>query len=170
MADASQYPGTPVRAGIVDVLVLAPSSESDVANDVGPWRVLTLRRAVGTRCTGAWEIVHGRIKHGERPDVAAIREVLEETGLAVDRLYSITVNPFYLVSTDSVEMAIVFAAVVLPGAKPSLADEHDAWQWLAPDEASALLAWPRERDALDQAMSLLANGDAGPVDDVLRVR
>ena len=170
MTDAAEYPGTPVRAGIVDVLVLAPSSESDVANDAGPWRVLTLRRGAGTRCTGAWEIVHGRIEHGERPDVAACREVLEETGLSIERLYSITVNPFYLVATDSVEMAIVFAAVVAPGATPRLAEEHDAWQWLTPDEASALLAWPRERAALDQAMALLATGDAGPMEDVLRVR
>lgn len=170
MADAAEYTGTPVRAGIVDVLILTPSSEADAQNDIGPWRVLTLRRAAGTRCTGAWEIVHGRIERGERPDAAACREVMEETGLVIERLYSITVNPFYLVATESVEMAIVFAAIVAPGAAPSLAEEHDAWQWLAPDEASAILAWPRERDALDQAMSLLATGDAGPVEDVLRVR
>ncbi len=170
MSDNAGYTGTPVRAGIVDVLVLAPGSEADVASDMGPWRVLVLRRAAGTRCTGAWEIVHGRIERGERPDAAACRELDEETGLVVERLYSITVNPFYMVATDSVEMAIVFAAIVSPGSTPVLAEEHDAWQWLSPDEASAILAWPRERDALDQAMALLATGDAGPVDDVLRVR
>jgi len=157
---------TPVRAGIVDVLVLAPAREP--ADD--RWRVLALRRGPGTRCTGAWEIVHGRIEQGERPDRAADREVGEETGLVAERLYSITVNPFYLVQTDSVELAVVFAAIVTADATPALSAEHDAWEWLTPAQALQQLAWPRERDALTQALSLLRTGDAGPVEDVLRVR
>ena len=168
---ATSGKGTRVRAGIVDVLVLAPDPaalESDGSTD--RWRVLVLRRGPDTRCTGAWEIVHGRIEAGERPDIAALRETREETGLVPERLYSITVNPFYLVQTDSVELAIVFAAIVPGDALPALADEHDAWEWLSPSDAMSRLAWPRERDALAQALSLLAGGDAGPVDDVLRVR
>jgi hypothetical protein len=30
--------------------------------------------------------------------------------------------------------------------------------------------WPREREALREAMILLKDGNAGPVEDVLRVR
>lgn len=157
-------PVTPVKAGIVDVLVLAPA-----ADGATEWRVLALRRAAGTRCTGAWEIVHGRIESGESPVAAARRELAEETGLVADRLYSITVNPFYLMQTGSVELAIVFAAIVTPDAAPQLADEHDAWRWLTAVEAAGQLAWPRERDALAQALVLLATGDAGPLEDVLRV-
>ena len=163
--------GTRIRAGIVDVLVLAPHRAAPTTGDfTDRWRVLVLRRGPATRCTGAWEIVHGRIEQGERPHVAALRETLEETGLVPERLYSITVNPFYLAQTDSVELAIVFAAIVPGDASPTVADEHDAWEWLSPSEAMSRLAWPRERDALAQALSLLAGGDAGPVEDVLRVR
>lgn len=114
--------------------------------------------------------MHGRIERGERPDLAALREISEETGLVPERLYSITVNPFYLVQTDSVELAIVFAAIIPVADAPALADEHDAWEWLSPAEAMRRLAWPRERDALTQALAILAGGDAGPMEDVLRVR
>jgi dATP pyrophosphohydrolase len=172
--DTESSPGgrsTRVRAGIVDVLVLAPHRTGPASTDPAErWRVLVLRRGPGTRCTGAWEIVHGRIERGERPDIAALRETREETGLVPERTYSITVNPFYLVQTDSVELAIVFAVVVPYDAEPVLAEEHDAWAWLSPPEAMSRLAWPRERDALSQALALLASGDAGPVEDVLRVR
>lgn len=168
---ATSGQGTRIRAGIVDVLVLAPNT-AEPATDPGidRWRLLALRRGPATRCTGAWEIVHGRIERDERPDHAALRETHEETGLVPERLYSITVNPFYLAQTDSVELAIVFAAIVPGNASPTVAHEHDAWEWLSPSEAMSRLAWPRERDALAQALSLLAGGDAGPVEDVLRVR
>ncbi len=165
---------TTVRAGIVDVLVLTSDALTDARDKhesrADRWRVLALRRASGTRCTGAWEIVHGRIELGERPVDAAVRELQEECGMDAERIYSITVNPFYMVQTDSVELAIVFAAIVDHQAEPRLSEEHDAAEWLTPEQATARLAWPREREALAQAMSLLAMGDAGHVEDVLRVK
>ena len=173
-ADRAEQCETTVRAGIVDLLILsqvaathAPDKRRSPSDQ---WRVLVLRRAAGTRCTGAWEIVHGRIEAGERPVDAAVRELGEECGLTADRIYSITVNPFYMVQTDSVELAIVFAAIVEGQAEPRLSHEHDASEWLTPDQATARLAWPRERDALAQALSILATGDAGHVEDVLRVK
>ncbi len=127
-----------------------------------------MRRASGTRCTGAWEIVHGRIEAGETPAQAAVREVLEETGLATRRLYNMCVNPFYLHQSDTVQLAIVFAAVVDTLAV-TLGPEHDACDWRTPAAAARQLAWPREKQALSYALHLLANGDAGPLEDVLRV-
>lgn len=157
--------GTRFDAGVVDVVVLAPAA----AGRRDRWRILTLRRATGTRCTGAWEIVHGRIEAGERPADAAAREVTEETGLAVERLYSITVNPFYLHRADTVQLALVFAAVVAADS-PRLGDEHDASAWRTPAAAAKVLTWPREKEAVAHALYLLAGGDAGHVEDVLRVR
>lgn len=156
---------TRVEVRVVDVVVLAPAP----AGHGDRWRVLAMRRAAGTRCTGAWEIVHGRIERGERPKDAARREVFEETGLVPDRLYSITVNPFYLHPYDSVQLAVVFAAVVEHPADVVIGMEHDAWEWLTPAEAMDRLAWPREHQALQYTVHLLRHGDAGPVEDVLRV-
>ena len=128
-----------------------------------------MRRAAGVRCTGAWELVHGSIEPGERPADAARREVLEESGLTVDRLYSITVNAFYLHRTDSVQMAIVFAAVVAPDTDVTLSPEHDAMKWRSPKAAIRTLTWPREHQAVRYAMHLLQGGDAGAAEDVLLV-
>jgi 8-oxo-dGTP pyrophosphatase MutT (NUDIX family) len=129
-----------------------------------------LQRAEGTRCTGAWEVVHGRIERGERPEVAAVREVREETGLEAERLYVITVQPYYLKATQTVQLAVVFAAFVREPAVVALGSEHSGFEWLDVDAALARFAWPRERAALAEILELLKNGDAGVVEDVLRVR
>ena len=153
---------TELRVGVVDVFVVWPGAE---------WRVLVLQRAAeGTRCPLAWETVHGRIEPGERPEDAALREVREETGLAVERLYNVTTQAFYLHGFGSVQVAVVFAAFVREPAPPVLGPEHGRAEWLAPDAARARLAWPREREALDHVRQLLAAGHAGPLEDVLRVR
>lgn len=156
---------TRIEVRVVDVVVLAPAP----AGSTDRWQVLAMRRAAGTRCTGAWEIVHGRIEAGERPKDAARREVFEETGLTPERLYSITVNPFYLHPFDSVQLAVVFAAVVDGAAAITTGVEHDAWEWLAPAQAIDRLAWPREHQALQYVLHLLRTGDAGAVEDVLLV-
>lgn len=158
----------PVRIvpGVVDVVVLTPSPHPATE---GHWRVLALKRGLNTRCTGAWEIVHGRIERGERPEHAALREVNEETGFSPERLYSITVNSFYLHQTGTVQLALVFAAVVSQDAPVTLGSEHSEYRWCTFTEASELLAWPREREALVHVNQLLGNGDAGAVEDVLRI-
>jgi 8-oxo-dGTP pyrophosphatase MutT (NUDIX family) len=153
---------TEIRAGVVDVYVIRPW---------GPeWRVLALQRALDTRCPTAWETVHGRIEPGERPEEAAAREVREETGLDVARLYNVTVQPFYLHGFGTVQLAVVFAAFVAEPGDVSLGPEHQASEWLPVPAARERFVWPREREALDHVVQLLGRGDAGPVEDVLRVR
>jgi len=105
----------------------------------------------------------------ERPEEAAVREVREETGLSVDRLYSITCQPFYLHTVGVVQMAVVFAAFVREPGTVSLGDEHQAHEWLSVEAAALRFTWPREREALQHIRILLGTGDAGPVEDVLRV-
>ena len=136
----------------------------------GQWETLALRRAGGTRCTGAWEAVHGHIEPGERPEDAAIREVLEETGFRVARLYNVAVQPFYLHTTGVVTLAVAFAAVIDAGVEARLGPEHDLAEWLSLDAARERMSWPRSRTALGDIAVLLASGDGGPVEDVLRVR
>jgi 8-oxo-dGTP pyrophosphatase MutT (NUDIX family) len=152
---------TRVNVGTIDVYLIAP--------DAAGWGVLTLQRAHGTRCPTAWEAVHGRIEPGESPEQAAVREVREETGLEVQRLYNVIVQPFYLHTLATVELAVVFAAFVQRSSPITLGEEHMHFEWLSPDAALERFVWPRERQALRDVLHLLRGGDAGPVEDVLRV-
>ena len=152
---------TNVKVGTIDVYCIAP--------DPAEWSVLTLQRGHSTRCPTAWETVHGRIEPGESPENAAVREVREETGLEVQRLYNVIVQPFYLHTLATVELAVVFAAFVRRTDPITLGEEHIHFEWLSPDAALERFVWPRERQALRDVLQLLRAGHAGPVEDVLRV-
>ena len=134
------------------------------------WELLTLRRASGTRCTGAWEVVHGHLEPDERAVAAALRELREETGYEVERLYNLSrVETFYRHTTDEVALIPVFVAVIGGTQEPRLGAEHDAFRWREMGEAERELAWPRSARALEDIARIFKGVDAGPLEDVLRV-
>jgi dihydroneopterin triphosphate diphosphatase len=153
---------TSIRASLVDVYVLRTRHAG--------LECLVLRRGPSGRCPGSWESVHGHIEPDEQPTDAALREVKEETGLTQLQLYNVSrVELFYQHRLDEVALVPVFAAFVLAEAEVRLGEEHDRFEWLPADAARLRFAWPRERRALDDIVALLGRGDAGPVDDVLRI-
>lgn len=152
---------TTTRVDLIDVYVLRGAGAQ--------LEVLALRRAAGGRCPGSWETVHGHIEDAELPQQAAMRELQEETGLVPARLYNLSrVETFYLHGSDHLSLVPVFAAFVEP-AEVRLGPEHDAFEWLSAASARGRFAWPRERRAVSDIEILLSGGDAGAVDDVLRV-
>ena len=137
----------------------------------GSLEVLALRRAPGGRSPGSWETVHGTIEAGETAVEAALRELREEAGLGVDRLYNVSrVEAFYRHSVGEVALIPVFAAFVDATEELRLSAEHDLAEWLPPAEAAARFGWPRERRALEDVVALFGPGDGGPLEDVLRIR
>ncbi len=152
---------TQIVPGVVEVYVIRPVA--------GDWRVLVLQRAADAIRPASWETVYGKIDSGERPERAAVRELREETGLELNALYNVTVSSFFLHTTQTIQMAIVFAAFVASDSEVVLSDEHQRFEWLSVDEACDRFTWPRAAQALKDARHLLARGDAGPVEDVLRV-
>ena len=153
---------TSIRVSLVDVYVMRRIG--------GRLECLVLRRAAGGRCPGSWETVHGHIEPGERPAEAATRELAEETGLAPERLYNLSrVESFYQHRIDEVALVPVFVAIVAEAAEIRLGAEHDRFEWLDAAQADGRFAWPRERRALADIVALLASGNAGAIDDVLRV-
>jgi type II secretory ATPase GspE/PulE/Tfp pilus assembly ATPase PilB-like protein/8-oxo-dGTP pyrophosphatase MutT (NUDIX family) len=154
-------PMTQIAPGVVEVYV--------IRHKAGDWQVLTLQRSVDSVRPGSWETVYGKIDPGERPEAAAVRELREETGLAVTALYTVTVSSFYLHASQTIQMSIVFAAFVGDDSGVTLSEEHQRFEWLSVDKACERFTWPRAAQALRDARHLLASGDAGPVEDVLRV-
>ena len=151
-----------LNVGTVDVYLVDPGPPG--------WRVLVLQRAPDTRCPGSWETVHGHIEPGEEPEDAAMREVAEETGIVVQRLYNVTVQPFYLHRSHTVELAVVFAAFVDHRDLVTLGPEHVRHAWLSGDAAISRFFWPREQAALREIFHLYRTGDGGTAEDVLRIR
>jgi len=159
---------TTSRVAFVDTYVLRRATGLEI---------LALRRAAGGgRCPGSWETVHGTIEPGESPVDASIRELREETGLTARRLYNVSrVESFYLHRTDEIALGPVFAAFVAPGDEPRVSSEHDQAEWLAPAEAAARFAWPRERRTVADLVVLFggAQGEGGEtggsLEDVLRI-
>ena len=153
---------TRVEVSIVDVY--------PVRQVQGELEVLLLRRSGGTRCTGAWEVVHGHVEGSESPVAAARRELEEETGLVPVRWYNLSrVEAFYQHRLDEVALVPAFVAMVGKGGAVTLSPEHDRAEWLTLADASVRCAWPRERRALDDIRQLLRSGSAEALEDVLRI-
>ena len=149
----------PVEVGVVDVLVFRAVQRG--------WQVLVLRRGAETRCPGSWEMIHGKVEPAEELPRAARRELQEETGLVAERLLSVTMHPFYLVPSKTVQLAAVFAAIVPGDAKVTLGAEHDKFGWVTVAAARRRFTWPLERRHLDDAHTLLRTP---AVHDVIEVR
>jgi 8-oxo-dGTP pyrophosphatase MutT (NUDIX family) len=132
--------------------------------------VLALRRGPHGRNPGSWETVHGTIEPGETPVQASLRELREETSLVPDKFYNLSrTEAFYQHRSDELALIPVFVAFVAPGASVTLSAEHDRAEWLNAGDAAERFAWPRERRAMDDILSIVGGGDAGLLEDVLRV-
>jgi 8-oxo-dGTP pyrophosphatase MutT (NUDIX family) len=114
----------------------------------GPLWLLMRRREDGRGYGGVWQQVTGSLEAGEKPDQAAVREVKEETGLEVVRLYSAdTLESFFEPSTQSIWVNPVFLAIVA-GQVVTLSDEHDDHAWLTTAEAIERAPFRQQRDNL----------------------
>ena len=146
---------------LVDVLVLRQGARG--------YECLVLCRSDIGRSPGSWEMVHGKADRAEKPQDAALRELKEETGLTPLRLYNLSrVESFYLHRNDTVTLVAMFAAFV-DQSPVQLSEEHVDFTWLPVDEARRKFSWPREERCLDDALRLVGTGDAGTLEDVLRV-
>jgi 8-oxo-dGTP diphosphatase len=108
---------------------------------------------------GRWTLPKGHLEAGESEQAAALREVLEETGLSgelgaliasivytvrskrgLERPKQVT---FFLLHADSSE------------ARPQAEEGISAAEWFTPEEALARIGYPQVRDVLARAVTML---------------
>ncbi len=117
---------------------------------------LVLRRS--EKQGGYWHSVAGALEEGESYAEAAARELLEETGLAVEPVdlrrpyaYSLEDEGWRLwelpAGTEKI-LVECFIADAPADWEPALDWEHDEHRWCTRAEAAALLFWPEVRELL----------------------
>jgi 8-oxo-dGTP pyrophosphatase MutT (NUDIX family) len=132
--------------------VASPDGPGDARPDAERLEILLIRRAPHRIFPGLWQCVTGGIEPGERVPDAAMREVLEETGLGPDEIEAWfdldQVAPFYDEGTDAVVVSAIFAARVRADADPRASWEHDGLRWVPAADAPALAIWPSYADSI----------------------
>jgi dihydroneopterin triphosphate diphosphatase len=98
---------------------------------------------------GIWQMITGTIESHEHTKDTVIRELLEETGLAPQKIYSIPkINTFYLAISDKICMSPVFLAFV-DKTFVTISAEHTEFRWADFDEACSLIHWPNQVESLE---------------------
>jgi dATP pyrophosphohydrolase len=134
----------------------------------GRGRYLILRRS-SRYLHGTWQQISGRVEAGETGWQAALREIREETGLVPDRLYSADQTEiFYETGQNCINLVPVFVGLVDREVQVVLAEaEHDAYQWIGADEASAFLPFRVQRAAIAEIEERFVRN---PPSELLRIK
>lgn len=136
---------SPFRPDLVDVWLFREEPGAGL-------RILLLRRARGRVLAGLWQGVSGSLEGDERIVDGAVRELREETGIGpadLEAFYDLDqVNSFHVAPLDAIVTAAVFAARLRPLVEARLSHEHDAAEWVGPEEAIRRCVWPAYRESV----------------------
>lgn len=102
-----------------DVAVAVPRREDG--------RYLLLKRAEHKKSPGTWNFPGGSVEESESPEQAAVREMEEETGLAIRVVRS--AEPFEMRVKDRSYTVYFFLGRAEPG-EVSLNSEHTDYEWI----------------------------------------
>lgn len=139
-----------VRGGVFEVCLFKRSHEGV--------RYLLLQRAESeTLYPLLWQIVTGTLQRGEHAVSGALREIREETGLAIEEFWVVPhVNALYVAPSDALLLSPFFAASVAPEAEPVLSAEHRDCRWTTIEEALVLIPWPGQRAGVELVHRFIA--------------
>jgi lipoyl(octanoyl) transferase len=123
----------------------------------GPPRLLLFRRPPARG--SIWVPVSGKVDPEDASFEAAMRrELVEETGLRSPvRLFPLDWELPFRADNGSVWRLRAYGVEVAPGFEPRLSPEHDAWEWLGPEEALARLHYEDNRHAVVRLLERLGS-------------
>jgi 8-oxo-dGTP pyrophosphatase MutT (NUDIX family) len=111
-------------------------------------QILLLKRAGGA-LSGQWFLPGGAVEPGELPEVAARRELIEESGLDIDgELELVGAYPIWVYGGDCLQLSYRGA---LADGDVVVSDEHDGARWVDPVDMRALLT--------DEVIDAMAQGN-----------
>lgn len=108
-----------------------------------------------------WSFPKGKNERGEDDDVCALREVLEETGFAVELGPELPTVEYidrkgFPKSVRYWSMTVAAGSTDIEGFTAN--DEVDLLRWVTPATAATLLSYPADRLLLDELAPTLAEG------------
>lgn len=96
-----------------------------------------------------WHTVSGTVEPGEDPRATAMRELEEETALAVREVVDLGGFEYVRESWEAepgLRVPVTAYLVDVPaGWEPVLNEEHDGYRWCTREQAVDLLYWPEPR-------------------------
>jgi 8-oxo-dGTP diphosphatase len=98
-----------------------------------------------------WSFPKGKLEAGETLDVAALREVREETGLTCELLRFIGHTEY--VDRKGRQKTVAYWIMAAIGGSFSPNDEVDELRWLHLNEASQQLSYPRDQELVAVLMA-----------------
>jgi 8-oxo-dGTP pyrophosphatase MutT (NUDIX family) len=138
-----------IRAKAGDVLLLMPGVVMVVFDEQG--RILLNQRTD----TGRWALISGIPDPGEQPAQAAVREIMEETGVSavVERVLSVFTNePIVYPNGDHAQFIDIVLCCRAVGGRARVNDDESLdVRWFAQDELPPL--GPIARSRIEQALS-----------------
>jgi 8-oxo-dGTP pyrophosphatase MutT (NUDIX family) len=103
---------------------------------------------------GYWDFPKGKLETNETSEQAAVREVKEETGLAiiVDEGFKQSISYFFKDRNgDMVSKTVIYFTAPTIESDVTVSPEHMDYKWLSFDEARATLTFHNARQLLDLA-------------------
>jgi 8-oxo-dGTP diphosphatase len=125
--------------------------------------VLLIRRGTPP-LAGEWSMPGGRIEFGERAEAAALRELMEETGVTarLGGLVDVVDAIFRSRTTGEVARHYVlfdFAATWVSG-EPVAGDDAGHAEWVSPARLAQLTLWDETRRVIEAARGMVSGATA----------
>ncbi|HPX93627.1 MAG TPA: NUDIX domain-containing protein [Bacillota bacterium] len=141
----------PAKAG--RPLVRERSSGAIVLRDMdGETRVLLVQHK-----PGHWSFPKGHLEAGETDQMAAIREVCEETGVRISLLPGFKRSSTYSPRPGVLKTVVFFLAAYRGGELEPQLSEVRSVRWMGLDEASGFLIFDKDLEIFHQALAWRAD-------------